>query len=98
MLSRIEPATGPEIRMTATPARPCPLDSAKMVGCAGIAATVLVLFVLLQRAGSAIIAGGHSEKVQSMSENRLAHEVSPYLLQHKDNPVHWWAWGSEALA
>jgi uncharacterized protein len=33
-----------------------------------------------------------------MSENRLAHEVSPYLLQHKDNPVHWWAWGSEALA
>jgi len=33
-----------------------------------------------------------------MSENRLAHEVSPYLLQHKDNPVHWWAWGPEALA
>ena len=33
-----------------------------------------------------------------MSENRLAHETSPYLLQHKDNPVHWWAWGPEALA
>jgi uncharacterized protein len=33
-----------------------------------------------------------------MSENRLAREVSPYLLQHKDNPVHWWAWGPEALA
>jgi uncharacterized protein len=32
-----------------------------------------------------------------MSENRLAREVSPYLLQHKDNPVHWWAWGPEAL-
>jgi len=31
-------------------------------------------------------------------ENRLAHETSPYLLQHKDNPVHWWAWGPEALA
>ncbi len=30
--------------------------------------------------------------------NRLAHETSPYLLQHKDNPVDWWAWGPEALA
>ena len=33
-----------------------------------------------------------------MSENRLQYETSPYLLQHKDNPVHWWAWGPEALA
>lgn len=33
-----------------------------------------------------------------MSENRLKHETSPYLLQHRDNPVHWWAWGPEALA
>ncbi|HEX7073516.1 MAG TPA: thioredoxin domain-containing protein [Hyphomicrobiaceae bacterium] len=33
-----------------------------------------------------------------MSENRLSRETSPYLLQHKDNPVHWWAWGPEALA
>lgn len=33
-----------------------------------------------------------------MSENRLRNETSPYLLQHKDNPVHWWAWGPEALA
>ncbi len=31
-------------------------------------------------------------------ENRLARETSPYLLQHKDNPVHWWGWGPEALA
>jgi len=30
--------------------------------------------------------------------NRLAGETSPYLLQHADNPVHWWAWGEEALA
>jgi hypothetical protein len=30
-------------------------------------------------------------------ENRLGRETSPYLLQHKDNPVHWWAWGPEAL-
>jgi len=33
-----------------------------------------------------------------MSENRLGKETSPYLLQHKNNPVHWWAWGPDALA
>ena len=33
-----------------------------------------------------------------MSENRLRHETSPYLLQHAHNPVHWWAWGAAALA
>jgi len=30
--------------------------------------------------------------------NRLAGETSPYLLQHKDNPVDWQPWGEEALA
>ncbi|ACY16970.1 thioredoxin domain-containing protein [Haliangium ochraceum] len=30
--------------------------------------------------------------------NRLAHESSPYLLQHKDNPVDWYPWGEEAFA
>ncbi len=29
--------------------------------------------------------------------NRLANETSPYLLQHKDNPVDWYPWGKEAL-
>ena len=28
--------------------------------------------------------------------NRLAHETSPYLLQHADNPVDWYPWGEEA--
>jgi uncharacterized protein len=31
------------------------------------------------------------------TENRLARESSPYLLQHKNNPVDWWPWGQEAL-
>nr|MBA2545497.1 thioredoxin domain-containing protein [Solirubrobacterales bacterium] len=30
--------------------------------------------------------------------NRLASETSPYLLQHKDNPVDWRPWGPEALS
>jgi uncharacterized protein len=29
--------------------------------------------------------------------NALAHETSPYLLQHRDNPVDWLPWGDEAL-
>jgi uncharacterized protein len=34
----------------------------------------------------------------SMDQNRLAEETSPYLLQHKDNPVHWQAWNAATLA
>src|SRR5450631_1160532 len=30
--------------------------------------------------------------------NRLAHSTSPYLLQHKDNPVDWQEWGPDAFA
>jgi len=30
--------------------------------------------------------------------NRLAHEASPYLRQHADNPVDWYPWGDEAFA
>ncbi len=30
--------------------------------------------------------------------NRLAGETSPYLLQHRDNPVDWYPWGDEAFA
>jgi uncharacterized protein YyaL (SSP411 family) len=30
-------------------------------------------------------------------KNRLAHEKSPYLLQHADNPVDWYPWSDEAF-
>ncbi len=30
--------------------------------------------------------------------NHLANQTSPYLLQHKDNPVDWYPWGEEALS
>ncbi|GAA0533183.1 thioredoxin domain-containing protein [Paractinoplanes ferrugineus] len=30
--------------------------------------------------------------------NRLADATSPYLLQHRDNPVDWWQWSEEAFA
>jgi uncharacterized protein len=34
----------------------------------------------------------------SQHTNRLAHEKSPYLLQHAHNPVDWYPWGEEAFA
>ena len=30
-------------------------------------------------------------------KNRLSGETSPYLLQHRANPIHWWPWGQMAL-
>jgi len=32
-----------------------------------------------------------------MNHNQLRKEKSSYLLQHKDNLIHWWSWGPEAL-
>jgi uncharacterized protein YyaL (SSP411 family) len=36
--------------------------------------------------------------MSASSPNRLAHEKSPYLLQHAHNPVDWFPWGEEAFA
>src|SRR5258706_14777362 len=35
-------------------------------------------------------------RLRSMA-NRLPLETSPYLLQHRENPVDWYPWGEEAL-
>ncbi len=32
-----------------------------------------------------------------MTQNNLIHETSPYLLQHAQNPVHWYSWNEDAL-
>src|SRR5271169_5683515 len=34
----------------------------------------------------------------AMDRNRLGEETSPYLLQHRDNPVHWQPWDQAVLA
>jgi uncharacterized protein YyaL (SSP411 family) len=39
---------------------------------------------------------GRHRKAKDVS-NRLSAASSPYLLQHKDNPVDWYPWGDEAL-
>lgn len=37
-------------------------------------------------------------RVRMAGRNRLVDSMSPYLLQHADNPVHWWEWSPEAFA
>jgi hypothetical protein len=37
------------------------------------------------------------ESAMAEGRNRLAQESSPYLLQHKDNPVWWYPWGDAAF-
>ncbi|KAA3599230.1 MAG: thioredoxin domain-containing protein [Candidatus Scalindua sp. AMX11] len=39
----------------------------------------------------------HTGKEVKTHQNRLIHEKSPYLLQHAENPVDWYAWGPEAF-
>jgi uncharacterized protein YyaL (SSP411 family) len=38
-----------------------------------------------------------ADRLEAMPQNELVSAVSPYLLQHKDNPVHWRVWGVAAL-
>ncbi|WP_033070321.1 thioredoxin domain-containing protein [Thalassospira australica] len=33
-----------------------------------------------------------------LAQNNLGSETSPYLLQHRDNPVHWQPWSTDVLA
>jgi uncharacterized protein YyaL (SSP411 family) len=37
------------------------------------------------------------ETINNVAKNRLAGEKSPYLLQHAEDPVHWYPWGQEAF-
>ena len=46
--------------------------------------TTLLLFIFLSQGNI-------------MTANQLSNETSPYLLQHKDNPVDWYPWGTEAF-
>ncbi len=42
-------------------------------------------------------ANGAGYREDHVGLNRLRFETSPYLLQHADNPVDWFAWSDEAF-
>jgi uncharacterized protein YyaL (SSP411 family) len=55
-------------------------------------------FIILALAGVCVGADAAAEKRDPAQHvNRLAHESSPYLLQHAHNPVEWFPWGVEAF-
>src|SRR3982751_5678401 len=40
----------------------------------------------------------HAQTPKANPENKLGESTSPYLLQHRHNPVNWRIWGEDALA
>jgi uncharacterized protein YyaL (SSP411 family) len=61
--------------------------------------TAAVLIVALIGGCTASAAEPSTDKAaKAQPVNRLAHESSPYLLQHAHNPVDWYPWGAEAFA
>ena len=66
----------------------------------GILALVWLVTANYDDAGPTTVEARRSESAPKTSEhtNRLAHEKSPYLLQHARNPVDWYPWGEEAFA
>ena len=54
-------------------------------------------FLLIPVSMMLMVFFSYEEAFPSKSYNRLIHEKSPYLLQHKENPIHWYPWGEEAL-
>ncbi len=62
---------------------------------------------LVQKLAAALAAKGHAFRLNTrhlngrgrpLFTNRLILETSPYLLQHANNPVSWYAWGDEPFA
>ncbi len=63
--------------------------------------------VLVRKLAAALAAKGHSFHPHTrhldahgrpLFTNRLIEETSPYLIQHANNPVSWYAWGDEPFA
>ncbi len=65
---------------------------------AGIALLALVFFSADPvHAGKDGLAAPHHKADSVRRYNRLVHEKSPYLLQHAENPIHWFPWGPLAF-
>ncbi|MBX7149199.1 thioredoxin domain-containing protein [bacterium] len=60
----------------------------------GLVVLILTFYMAWRYYGGEV---NHIKEEGSKPMNHLAKEKSPYLLQHKDNPVHWYAWGPQAF-
>ncbi len=79
----------PDAAISAAIARPIPLDAP-------------VTSATFPSSRSSMSAGPYRSRSEGPGSvgtvNRLADETSPYLRQHRENPVDWYAWGPEAFA
>ena len=90
MLTPASPVAWPEPRELAGPVLE---HHCQVLGISPVAGISAAPDAVGDRAGWPPVPAG---SLKSMA-NRLADETSPYLLQHKDNPVDWYPWGPEAL-
>ncbi len=63
---------------------------------------ILITSIIIAHLGVLLVVGMFyvrkpAETIGGNPRNRLAQEKSPYLLQHADNPVDWYPWGTEAF-
>jgi hypothetical protein len=59
--------------------------------------TILFVIILIALFTGNLRSLSSNSEVKNMKHNRLIHEKSPYLLQHAENPVDWYAWEPEAF-
>lgn len=62
-----------------------------------LSALATIWFIGAETRGAGGAGAGGSNSGASGGANRLIHEKSPYLLQHKDNPIWWYTWSDEAF-
>ena len=58
---------------------------------------IIVILLLFMTLGCEKVKVMENNNKFSDDFNHLSSETSPYLLQHKDNPVNWYSWGSDAF-
>jgi len=59
--------------------------------------TILFVIILIALFTGNLRSLSSNSEVKNMKHNRLIHEKSPYLLQHAENPVDWYAWEPNRL-
>jgi len=58
---------------------------------------LVIVSIALLLIPHSLLTAEENEISKAMPLNKLAHEKSPYLLQHADNPVQWFPWSDEAF-
>ena len=72
-------------------------DSVALTTLCGLRGVILVAALFVSSGLTTAEEPGDDSAAEDRGTNRLAKESSPYLLQHRHNPVDWYPWGDEAF-